>query len=130
MKRKIAIAAIVAAVSAAGAVTYAQTADKDAGANWPLPLGNAGASRYSTLTRINTSNVTQLKRAWTFHTGSGRFSGAPMVIDSVMYFSANNGVYALDAVTGTQIWKYVPDASQLQAPRPEGAPAAFGHTGE
>ena len=129
MKRKITIAAIVVAASAVGAATYAQNA-KDAGANWPLPLGNPGASRYSTLTKINTSNVTQLKRAWTFHTGSGRFVGAPMVIDSVMYFSANNGVYALDAVTGTQIWKYAPDASQLQAPRPEGAPAAFGHTGE
>ena len=114
---------------AIGAVTRAQTA-RDAGANWPLPLGGPGATRYSTLTQINTSNVSQLKRAWTFHTQSGRFSGAPMVVDSVMYFSANNGVFALDAVTGTQIWKYVPDASQVRAPRPEGVPANFGGTGE
>ena len=131
MKLTIAMAAIVAVVGGIGSITQAQTAkDKDAGANWPLPLASAGASRFSTLTKINASNVTQLKRAWTFHTGSGRFSGAPMVINSVMYFSANNGVYALDAVTGKQIWKYVPDASQLEAPRPAGAPAAFGHTGE
>ena len=128
-KQTIAIVAIVAIVGAIGAVTWAQTA-RDAGANWPLPLGGPGASRYSTLTQINTSNVSQLKRAWTFHTESGRFSGAPMVIDSVMYFSANNGVFALDAVTGKQIWKYVPDASQVPVPRPEGAPANFGGTGE
>src|SRR5689334_14944353 len=127
MKRKITIAAIFGTIGTIGAIAQTQTS-KDAGANWPLPLGNAGASRYSTLTQINTANVTKLKRAWTFHTGSGRFSGAPMIIDSVMYFSANNGVFALDAVTGTQIWKYEPDAAQVKAPRPEGAPAAFGGT--
>jgi quinoprotein glucose dehydrogenase len=51
-----------------------------------------------------------------------------MVVDSVVYLSAPNGVYALDAVTGRQIWKYAP------APRPSaeagarqgGAPGAFG----
>ena len=34
------------------------------------------------------------KRAWTFHTGddSGFFESTPMVIDSVMYFSARNGI--------------------------------------
>ena len=117
MKQTIAIVGIVGAIAA---VMRAQT-ERDAGANWPLPLGGPGATRYSTLTQINSSNVSQLKRAWTFHTQSGRFSGAPMVVDSVMYFSANNGVFALDAVTGTQIWKYVPDASQVRSPRPEGA---------
>ena len=140
MKRTITIVAIVAMVGAIGAVTRAQQATRpptagaqparDAGANWPLPLGGPGGARYSTLTQINTSNVSQLKRAWTFHTGSGRFSGAPMVIDSVMYFSANNGVFALDAVTGTQIWKYVGDASKVRIPRPGGLPRAFGGTGE
>ena len=101
VKEAIAFIAILAVIGAIGAVTAAQTArtknSRDAGANWPLPLGEPGGSRYSTLTQINTANVAKLKRAWTFHTQSGRFSGAPMVIDSVMYFSANNGVFALDA---------------------------------
>ncbi len=47
-------------------------------------------------------------RAWTFRTESGRFASAPMAIDGVMYFSAPNGVYAVDGATGTLIWKYVP----------------------
>ena len=49
-----------------------------------------------------------LKRAWTFHTGdkSGFFESTPLVIDSVMYFAAQNGFYAIDAVTGTQIWHF------------------------
>ena len=66
-----------------------------------------GATRYSTLDQITTANVARLKRAWTFHTGdkAGFFESTPIVVDSVMYFSAGNGFYAVDAVTGTQIWK-------------------------
>jgi glucose dehydrogenase len=84
-----------------------------AGADWLHHNGDAGASRFSTLDQINADNVDQLDRAWTFHTESGRFAGAPMIVDSVMYFSAPNGVFALDAVTGEQLWKYTP-------PQPEG----------
>jgi glucose dehydrogenase len=79
-----------------------------AGPNWGQPSGDQGGTRFSTLKQIDTANVANLERAWTFHTQSGRFAGAPMVVDSVMYFSAPNGVYAIDAVTGTQIWKYAP----------------------
>src|SRR2546426_10135206 len=88
-----------------GAMVAAQTV-KEAGRDWAYHQGDAGGTRYSTLTQISTSNVKSLKRAWTFHTGSGRFASAPMVVDSVMYFSAPNGVYAVNAVTGEQIWKY------------------------
>ena len=78
------------------------------GGDWTYYHGDQGATRFSTLTQINTGNVKSLKRAWTFHTGddSGFFESTPIVVDSVMYFSARTGVFALDAVTGTQIWKY------------------------
>jgi glucose dehydrogenase len=80
--------------------------------NWVYFGQDQGATKYSSLTQINTSNVKNLKRAWTFHTGdkSGFFESTPLVIDSVMYFSAQNGFYAIDAVTGLQIWKF--DATQ------------------
>jgi quinoprotein glucose dehydrogenase len=80
--------------------------------NWVYFGQDQGATKYSTLAQINTGNVKSLKRAWTFHTGekSGFFESTPLVIDSVMYFSAQNGFYALDAVTGQQIWKF--DATQ------------------
>jgi len=84
-----------------------------AGADWLHHNGDAGGTRFSTLDQINTENVSQLERAWTFHTESGRFAGAPMIVDSVMYFSAPNGIFSLDAVTGEQLWKYTP-------PEPEG----------
>src|SRR5215471_10043845 len=76
--------------------------------DWTNPGQDPGATKYSTLDQINTTNVATMKRAWTFHTGdkSGFFESTPLVVNSVMYFSAQNGFYALDAVTGEQIWKY------------------------
>ena len=76
--------------------------------DWRYFGQDQGATRYSTLAQINVVNVKNLKRAWIFHTGdkSGFFESTPLVVDSVMYFAAANGFYAVDAVTGQQIWKY------------------------
>src|SRR5690349_21648933 len=92
------LSAIMAGVALIGVVAAAQQAPDSAGRDWPYPQADPGGSRYSTLTQINPTNVKTLQRAWTFRTGAGRFASAPMVIDSVMYFSAPNGVYAIDAV--------------------------------
>ncbi len=108
MKKFLVIAGGTALLTAAA---VAQTPNS-AGNNWPYNLGDQGGTRFSTLAQITAANVTRLKRAWTFHTGSGRFAGSPMVVDSVMYFSAPNGVFAVDAVTGQQLWKYVPEIEQ------------------
>jgi quinoprotein glucose dehydrogenase len=126
MKKQIALAA---AVILAGTALTAQNTG-EAGRNWVTHQGDQGGTRFSTLTQIDVSNVSRLRRAWTFHTGSGRFASAPMVIDSVVYFSAPNGVYALDAVTGTQIWKYAPaPAAPAPAGGRAGAPAGGGRGG-
>ncbi len=75
--------------------------------DWVYYGQDQGATRYSSLAQITTDNVSRLKRAWTFHTGDkqGFFESTPIVVDSVAYFAAGNGFYAVDAVTGTQIWK-------------------------
>ena len=77
-----------------------------------------GGTKFSTLAQINTDNVRNLKRAWTFHTGdpSGFFESGLLVIDGVMYFSAQNGVFALDAATGQQIWKYETTGTARRGP--------------
>ncbi len=94
------IAVATAAVALATATLQGQ---KD----WVYYGQDPGATRFSTLTQITTGNVTNLKRAWTFHTGdkSGFFESTPLVIDSVMYFASGSAVFALDAVSGQQIWK-------------------------
>src|SRR5262249_50719066 len=38
-------------------------------ADWQCYGGDPGGSRFSPLTQINTTNVQQLKVAWTYHTG-------------------------------------------------------------
>src|SRR5215470_3204140 len=111
--------AMSAIIGASTLGIFAQNAT-EAGRDWAYPLGDPGATRYSSLSQISTSNVQNLTRAWTFHTGSGRFAYPPMVVNSVMYFSAPNGVFAIDAVTGQQIWKY---PATTAAPEPTPAPA-------
>jgi quinoprotein glucose dehydrogenase len=52
-----------------------------------------------------------------------------MAIDGVMYFSAPNGVYAVDGATGTLIWKYAPPAEELAAAARAGGAAGGGRGG-
>jgi quinoprotein glucose dehydrogenase len=94
---------------AAAATVHGQHPSTSLGAgNWMHSGGDPGATKFSTLDQINTTNVHNLQRVWTFHTGdkSGFFESTPLVIDSVMYTSAQNGVFALDAVSGQQLWKF------------------------
>jgi glucose dehydrogenase len=84
--------------------------------DWASYGQDQGATRFSKLAQINTSNVKSLVRAWTFHTGAvtQQNESTPLVIDSVMYLSASNGYFAVDAVTGKQIWKYEATVTTLR----------------
>jgi quinoprotein glucose dehydrogenase len=81
-------------------------------ANWPNPGNDPGGTKYSTLKQITPTNVSGLKRAWTYDTGDiwGGFRPweiTPIVIDGVMYFNTTGGnIVALDADKGTEIWKF------------------------
>ncbi len=78
-------------------------------ANWSSYGGNLASWRYSELDEINKNNVDKLVPAWIFHTDDYRdgLTSTPLVIDGVMYFSTpSNWVYALDAVSGKELWKY------------------------
>src|SRR6204780_3649262 len=70
-------------------------------------------SRFQNIDQINPTNVSQLKPAWTFHTGifdpNMAMEMTPLVINGVMYITTgDDDVYALNAVTGKQIWAYHP----------------------
>ena len=86
---------------------------------WPYYGGDQGGSKYSTLSDINTSNVSRLHEAWMWKTGEaplekygtrpGMFENTPLMIDSVLYLSTPyNKVVALDAETGATLWSYDP----------------------
>jgi alcohol dehydrogenase (cytochrome c) len=77
--------------------------------NWLTYGGNYAAWRYSALDSINRGNIKRLAPVWTFQTGKadGGFSCTPLVADGVMYItSPGNRVFAIDAVTGKQLWHY------------------------
>ena len=77
--------------------------------NWLTYGGTYTATRYSPLDQINKSNLKKLVPVWTFQTGKvdGGFSVTPLVADGVMYItSPGNRVFALDAVTGKELWHY------------------------
>ena len=75
--------------------------------DWTSYDGNYSANRYSTLEQINTNNVKRLAPAWVFPVpGAPRLEVTPVVVDGVMYITGPNEAYALDAITGRQIWSF------------------------
>ena len=97
------VLALAATASSAGA--QAQQSD------WPMHGRDAAETRYSPLDRINAGNVDQLGVAWSWEipkTGA-RLETTPIVVDGVLYGTAAfSFVFALDAVTGEEIWSWDP----------------------
>jgi len=77
---------------------------------WITYNGSPSEQRYSPIDQINDKNVSDLKLAWRFPTGSNRgLEATPLVVDGVMYTTAPwSVVFALDARTGEQIWTWDP----------------------
>ena len=78
--------------------------------NWLSHGRTYSEQRYSPLSQITDQNVDQLGLAWHFDLGDTRgIEATPIVVDGVMYVTGGwSKVFALDAVTGEQIWAYDP----------------------
>jgi quinohemoprotein ethanol dehydrogenase len=81
--------------------------------DWPNYGNDIGNSRFANLDQITPANVSQLKPAWTFHTGifdpNMAMEMTPLVINGVMYITTgDDDVFALNPTTGKQIWHYSP----------------------
>jgi PQQ-dependent dehydrogenase (methanol/ethanol family) len=84
-------------------------ADQEPG-QWLAPGRDHSEQRFSPLTQINDKNVGRLGLAWfgDYDTRRGQES-TPLVIDGVLYVTtAWSKVYAYDAKSGMQLWKYDP----------------------
>ena len=70
--------------------------------------------RFSTLTDVNRETVGQLGIAWYKDLNNRhRMQATPLVIDGVMYFTDPwSVVYALNAATGEQIWRFDPETDR------------------
>lgn len=92
-------------------VTDARLAEADAEhGNWLSHGRTYDEQRYSTLASINTENVGGLGLAWYFDVPTERgMEATPIVVDGRMYVTGSwSIVYALDAATGEELWRYDP----------------------
>jgi quinohemoprotein ethanol dehydrogenase len=82
--------------------------------NWPAYGNDVGNMRYANIDQITPANVSQLKPAWTFHTGylsdpSMAMEMTPIIVDGTMFITTgDDDVFALNPTTGAQIWHYHP----------------------
>src|ERR1700742_3680276 len=89
--------------------------NEEAGANWITNGGNITNDRFSSLSEINTENVSQLKGDYVTKIGSeataAKFSaeGQALEYEGTIYIpDGGDNVYAIDASTGKVIWTYEP----------------------
>lgn len=84
-------------------------ADSD-GDEWLTAGRDSDQSYFSPLADINKGNVHQLGFAWAYDIGANSyFESTPIVVNGVMFASGMRGaVYAVDAKTGLERWRFVP----------------------
>jgi alcohol dehydrogenase (cytochrome c) len=81
---------------------------------WPTYNGDYSGKRFSTLTKINASNVGSLSLAWMYRqntgmpggAGAGAIKGTPILVNGVIYLTAPDHAWALDARSGREIWHW------------------------
>jgi quinohemoprotein ethanol dehydrogenase len=77
---------------------------------WMAYGGTYSEQRFSPLKQIDSANIGRLGLAWSadYETNQNQH-GSPIFVDGVLYVStARNFVYAYDAKTGKQLWRYNP----------------------
>lgn len=106
--------------------TLAGAADVDAARLLAAPANNADwlthgrtydEQRFSPLAKIHQGNVNELKLAWSYDFDTSRGQEAtPLVIDGVMYVTSSwSKVFALDARTGRELWRFDPKVDGAKA---------------
>jgi alcohol dehydrogenase (cytochrome c) len=76
--------------------------------SWPLYHGTYDGQRHSKLDQITPQNVATLALAWAFQTNQGaELKCTPLLVDGVLYFTVPDNVWAVDALSGHQIWHYI-----------------------
>ncbi len=125
--------ALAAGLAVAGAGCDAPPPPLEPGgpvADWPA-YGGRGGMQWSPLTQITRANVGELEVAWIHHHGDvsdgsegetrTSYNATPIVIGATLYFcTGKNRVFALDAETGEERWRFDPETRLrvLEGPYP------------
>jgi glucose dehydrogenase len=91
-------------------VTDAMMLESDRSDDWILHGRTYDNQRFSPFTQIHAGNVRQLRPTAIIQTGITKtFQNTAIEVDGVLYLeTADNQVQAWDAITGKQLWSYIP----------------------
>lgn len=100
------------------------------GKDFPVYGGNKAGNRYSPLDQINTGNVQNLQVAWVYNVAEPvdtndlkpqrirEIQCQPIVVNGILYGTTPElKLFALEAGTGKQIWKFEPSTQRLNVSR-------------
>ena len=109
----------LAAALAAAPLMRAQVRYEDIlaglGDNWLTFMGDYSSNRHSPLHQITVDNVKNLAPKWFFYIeGAKRVGSYPVVYDGLMYVTNSNEIYALDAISGRQVWHYHQEGVEME----------------
>ncbi len=76
--------------------------------DWPVYGGAPENNHYSPLKQINQTNIKNLAMAWSFDTKEeGGLQTSPIVVNGILYgISPSQKIFALNAASGTLLWKF------------------------
>jgi alcohol dehydrogenase (cytochrome c) len=72
---------------------------------WPIYHGDFTGQRHSKLTQITPENVSTLKQVWKFQ-ASQQLKASPIVANGIIYITAPDNLWAMDARTGKELWHH------------------------
>src|SRR5690606_20941539 len=99
-----------AGVLSCSAPSTPSSADAGADLEWTAHGRTGDEQRYVPLDQVNADNIDQLGLAWYADIADkGGYQSTPLVVDGVLYLTGPwSKVFAFDAVTGKQLWKFDP----------------------
>ncbi len=122
MKRTYLVSALLLGLSLVPAPAGTQTTQivdknmllKPPADSWPMYNGDYSGRRFSSLKLVNDMNVQNLSLEWMAQiTGTGgrgggavRVAGTPLLVNGVLYFTATDNAWAVDARNGRTLWHY------------------------
>ena len=76
--------------------------------SWPGYHGDYSGRRHSELAQITPRNVHDLSLAWAFQSDQpASIKASPLLVEGIIYLTAIDNVWAVDARTGRSIWHYI-----------------------
>jgi alcohol dehydrogenase (cytochrome c) len=80
---------------------------------WPTYHGDYSGRHHSPLAQITPANVHQLTLAWAFQTGqTQQIKSTPILVNGVIYITSPDNIWAVDARSARQLWRYTYPTNQ------------------